>query len=249
MTDPVILSLNEGNGERERLGVYDDFAATGHPSADFVPGLVNLGFIKAAIFRSAWFVSFLAAVGLFGGLGVYVKYPHSYQASASLLVTLSPYEDNQSASTNNQAMAQTSSVAALAMRKLGVQQSTSSFLSTYTVSSATPRVLYIIASGPSAEPGSASGKCRGQCLPHVPCEGADCAAEPRGSVARPADQPGQATCQFACHADRPALEPARFTRAAVASRQAPSGTTPVRKTRCPASSKLSLATSRLPCRP
>ena len=69
MTDPV-FSLDGGNGERERLGVYDDFAATGNPSADFVPGLVNLGFIKAAIWRSVWFVSLLAAVGLLGGLGV-----------------------------------------------------------------------------------------------------------------------------------------------------------------------------------
>ena len=46
-------------------------------------------------------------------------------------------------------MAETSSVAALAMHKLGLQQSTSSFLKTYTVSSTTTRVLTITASGPS----------------------------------------------------------------------------------------------------
>jgi capsular polysaccharide biosynthesis protein len=149
VTDPV-FSLNEGNGEREQLGVYDDFAATGNPPADFVPGLVNLGFIKAAIWRSVWLVSFLAAVGLLGGLGVFVKYPHASQASASLLITLSPYEDNQSASTNNQAMAETSSVATLAMHELGLRQSISSFLNTYSVSSTTSRVLAITASGPSA---------------------------------------------------------------------------------------------------
>jgi capsular polysaccharide biosynthesis protein len=148
VTDPV-FSLNEGNGEREQLGVYDDFAATGNPPADFVPGLVNLGFIKAAIWRSVWFVSFLAAVGLLGGLGVYVKFAPAYQASASLLITLSPYEDNVSASTNNQAMAKTSSVATLAMHKLGLRQSTSSFLNTYNVSSAVSRVLTITASGSS----------------------------------------------------------------------------------------------------
>ena len=149
MTDPV-FSLDEGNGEREQLGVYDDFAATGNPPADFVPGLVNLGFIKAAIWRSVWFVSLLAAVGLLGGLGVFVKYPHASQASASLLITLSPYEDNQSASTNNQAMAETSSVATLAMHKLGLSQTISSFLNTYSVASTTSRVLTITASGPSA---------------------------------------------------------------------------------------------------
>jgi capsular polysaccharide biosynthesis protein len=150
VTDPV-FSLNEGNGEREQLGVYDDFAGTGNPPADFVPGLVNLGFIKAAIWRSAWFVSLLAAVGLLGGLGVYVKFAPAYQASASLLITLSPYEDNLSASTNNQAMAKTSSVATLAMHKLGLRESTSSFLNTYSVSSAVSRVLTITASGPSPD--------------------------------------------------------------------------------------------------
>jgi capsular polysaccharide biosynthesis protein len=148
VTDPV-FSLNEGNGEREQLGVYDDFAATGNPPADFVPGLVNLGFIKAAIWRSVWFVSLLAAVGLLGGLAYYVKYPKAYQASASLLITLTPYEDNQSASANNQAMADTSSVAALAMHKLGLSQTISSFLNTYTVSSTVSRVLTITASGRS----------------------------------------------------------------------------------------------------
>jgi capsular polysaccharide biosynthesis protein len=149
VTDPV-FSLNEGNGEREQLGVYDDFAATGNPPADFVPGLVNLGFIKAAIWRSVWLVSFLAAVGLIGGLAYWVKYPKAYQASASLLITLTPYEDNQSESTNNQAMAETSSVATLAMHKLGLSQTISSFLNTYSVSSTTSRVLTITASGPSA---------------------------------------------------------------------------------------------------
>jgi capsular polysaccharide biosynthesis protein len=148
VTDPV-FPLNGGNGERERLGVYDDFAANGNPSADFVPGLVNLGFIKAAIWRSVWFVTFLAAVGLLGGLTYYVKYPKAYQASASLLITLSPYEESQTASFNNQAMAETSSVAALAMHKLGLQQSTTSFLKTYSISSTTTRVLTITASGPS----------------------------------------------------------------------------------------------------
>jgi capsular polysaccharide biosynthesis protein len=148
VTNPV-FSLNEGNGEREQLGVYDDFAATGNPSADFVPGLVNLGFIKAAIWRSVWFVTFLTAVGLIGGLAYYVKYPKAYQASASLLITLSPYEDSQTATLNNQAMAETSSVATLAMRKLGLQQSTSTFLKTYSISGVTTRVLTITASGPS----------------------------------------------------------------------------------------------------
>jgi capsular polysaccharide biosynthesis protein len=149
--DPtVIFSLNGGNGEPDRLGVYDDFIATENRSADVVPGLVSLGFIKAAVWRSAWFLLAMAVVGLIVGFGVYVTSPHEYQASASLLITLSPYEDSQSAAVNNQAMAETRAVAGLAVNELGLQQSVSSFLSTYTVTPITGRLLTITASAPSA---------------------------------------------------------------------------------------------------
>ena len=134
---------------RIRLGVYDDFAATENRSADFVPGLVSLGFIKAAIRRSARFLFVMAAVGLLGGFGYYVKAPHSYQASASVLLTLSPYENNLTAPADNQAIAETSAVAELAVQKLGLQESASSFLNTYTAASVTDRLLTITASAPS----------------------------------------------------------------------------------------------------
>ena len=92
----------------------------------------------------------MAAVGLLLGFGVYKASPHPYQASASLLLTLSPYEDTQSAAVNNQAMAETRPVAGLAVHELGLQQSVSSFLSTYTVTSITDRLLTVTASAPSA---------------------------------------------------------------------------------------------------
>ena len=151
MSDPVIFSLSGNGDERDRLGVYDDFAGAENRPGDFVPGLVNLGFIKAAIRRSVWFVSFLAAVGLFAGIGVVVKYPHSYQATASVFLTISPYEDTLTAVANNQAMAATSPVATIALKKLGLNESVDNFLSSYTVSSSTARVLTVTGSGPSAE--------------------------------------------------------------------------------------------------
>ena len=82
--------------------------------------------------------------------GLYEASPHPYQASASLLLTLSPYEDSQSAAVNNQAMAETRAVAGLAVQELGLQQSVSSFLSTYIVTPITDRLLTITASAPSA---------------------------------------------------------------------------------------------------
>ena len=153
MTDKhqtVVFPLGGGNSEPDRLGVYDDFAATENRSADFVPGLVNLGFIKAAIGRRVRFLFVMAAVGLLLGVGAYKASPHPYQASASLLLTLSPYEDAQSAAVNNQALAETRPVAGLAVQQLGLQQSASSFLSTYTVTSITDRLLNVTASAPSA---------------------------------------------------------------------------------------------------
>ena len=149
MTDPVIFSRDGDNGEPDRLGVYDDFAASENRSADFAPGLVSLGFIKAAIRRSARFLFVMAAVGLLGGFGYYVKSPHSYQASASVLLTLSPYENNLTAPADNQVIAETSAVAELAVQKLGLQESASSFLNTYTAASVIDRLLTITASAPS----------------------------------------------------------------------------------------------------
>jgi capsular polysaccharide biosynthesis protein len=149
VTDPVIFSRDENNGEPDRLGVYDDFAASENWSADFAPGLVSLGFLKAAIRRSARFLLVMAAVGLLGGFGYYVKSPHSYQASASVLITLSPYENNLTAPADNPAIAETSAVAELAVQKLGLQESASSFLKTYTAASVIDRLLIITASAPS----------------------------------------------------------------------------------------------------
>ena len=116
---------------------------------------MSLGFIKAAILRSARFLCVTAAVGLLVGLGVYVTSPRSYQASASLLLTHGPYEDSQLASVNNQAIAKTLAVAGLAVHELRLQQSASSFLSTYTVTPVTDRVLVITASAPSADQAAA----------------------------------------------------------------------------------------------
>jgi capsular polysaccharide biosynthesis protein len=150
VTGPVFFSLDDDNGEPDRLGVYDDFAGTENRSADFAPGLVSLGFIKAAMRRSARFLFVMTIVGMLAGFGAYVKSPHSYQASASVLLTLSPYENGLTAVADNQAVAKTTAVAGLAVHKLGLpQQDVSSFLNTYTATSVTDRLLTVTASAPS----------------------------------------------------------------------------------------------------
>jgi capsular polysaccharide biosynthesis protein len=143
------FSLN-GHASEDQLGVYDDFDAAESRPAYFVPGLVNLSFIGAAIRRSMKLLLLMAVGGLVLGAAVFEVTPHPYQASASVLITLSPYEDSQTAALNNQALAETRSVAQLAESKLGLQQNVGSFLSTYTATSPTDLLLTITASAPSA---------------------------------------------------------------------------------------------------
>jgi capsular polysaccharide biosynthesis protein len=93
----------------------------------------------------------MAIIGPIIGLGVYFKAPHPYQASATVLLTHGPTEDIQTAAVNNLAMAETRAVAGQAVQKLKLQQSVSSFLTTYRVASVTDRLLTVTASAPSAD--------------------------------------------------------------------------------------------------
>jgi capsular polysaccharide biosynthesis protein len=145
-----MFSLN-GDNESVPLGAYDDLVATDNRSADSVPGLVSLGFIRGAIRRSAGLLLVMAVAGLVVGLGVYIASPHPYQAAASVLLTLSPSEDPQTVAANNQAIAETRAVASLAVQELGLpHQSVGSFLSTYAVTSVSDRLLTVTASAPSS---------------------------------------------------------------------------------------------------
>jgi len=66
-----------------------------------------------------------------------------------MLLTLTPYESNLTASADNPVLAETQTVAELAVQKLGLQESASSFLNTYTAASVIDRLLTITASAPS----------------------------------------------------------------------------------------------------
>jgi hypothetical protein len=151
VTDPVIFSLSEGSSEPDRLGAYYDFASSENRSADFAPGLVSLGFIMAALRRSARLLCVLTIVGLVLGVGFYKARPHPFQASATVLLTLSAYENSLSAPADDTAIAETRAVAGLAVQEFKLNQSVSSLLTSYTVASPTDRVLLVTASAPSAD--------------------------------------------------------------------------------------------------
>jgi capsular polysaccharide biosynthesis protein len=144
----------------ERLSGYDDFQANDDPPGELGTGLVSLGFITAALRRSAWLWCTTAIVGLLLGLGLYVIRPPAYQASTTILLVPSADEQSGDLILTDIAMAQSRLVAGRAVEKLGLRQSVSSFLGSYTVTQITDRVLLITADAPS----SIEAKARAQAL-------------------------------------------------------------------------------------
>lgn len=144
------LPLGSHDDGPERLWFDDDVTAIGDRRADFAAGLVSLGFIRAALRRSARFWSVAAVVGLLVGFGLYVAAPPTHQASTTLLLTVGPESVPGTAILDDQAIAHSRSVAGLALHKLGLRQSVGSFLGSYIATVVTDRVLLITVSAPSS---------------------------------------------------------------------------------------------------
>ncbi len=152
--DPILSTTDQttraGPDLPPRLWTYEDFTAAEAMPADFASGLVSLAFIRAAIRRSARLCCAAALAGLLIGIGAYLAFPPAYQASASVLITYGPYENVTTAPADDQAIAQSRVVAALAIHKLGLNQNVTSFLAAYSTAPVSTRVLLITASAPSA---------------------------------------------------------------------------------------------------
>jgi capsular polysaccharide biosynthesis protein len=133
-----------GNSSNGRLWRYDDGPAVAEP-ADVPGGLVSLGFITAALGRRKRLWCTTAVAGLLLGCGYYVMSPAAYQASTSILLTTGPYEDVTTAAANDEALAETPSVAGLAVRELGLHESPGNFLSAYKAVALTERLMTITA--------------------------------------------------------------------------------------------------------
>lgn len=124
--------------------------AEADPAADAAAGLASLSFITTAIRRRARLWSLAALAGLVLGSGAYLLHPPSYQATTEVLLTIGPNEDLQSAIQTDAALAESRPVAAAALRKLGVDQSVDSLLTSFTAVPLTNRVLVITASASSS---------------------------------------------------------------------------------------------------
>jgi capsular polysaccharide biosynthesis protein len=155
VNDPnYTLALPDGIGDSAPEGpwVGDDITSIDdYPAGDLAGGLTSLGFITAALRRRARFWCAAALLGLLVGCGYYVLSPPTYRASASVLLTLGPYESTTTAEDNFAAMAESRAVAGLALQKLGLQESAGSFLGSYSVKPITERVMTITVSAPSSD--------------------------------------------------------------------------------------------------
>lgn len=113
------------------------------------PGLVSLSFIRSAIKRTAKVWCMLAFVGLVVGVGLYVARPAGYQATTSVIMAQPPGAP-LGWITDDQAIAQSRTVAGMALRKLGLHESVASFVRAYTVVATTNRILVLTVKATSA---------------------------------------------------------------------------------------------------
>jgi capsular polysaccharide biosynthesis protein len=143
--------VNGSAGSSGRPESFDDDLPPGRDwEADPSAGLVSLGFLKAAIRRSAFFCFVMTVAGLLIGGALYVAIPAPYQASATILITDGPYENGNGSAADDQAIAQSPTVGLLAMHKLGLRENVSTFLKSYLVAVNSERVLVVTFSAKSA---------------------------------------------------------------------------------------------------
>src|SRR5215469_4182123 len=143
--------MRNGDHLSERLWAYDDYTEFEDRPADSGTVLTSLGFFRAALRRRKWIWRSLALVGLVIGFGLGIRLPVVYQATTSLLVTpiAQGGEASGAAISNEQAIAQSRTVADNVIKQLGLRDSATSLLRSYTVTPTTDRVLLITVSAPS----------------------------------------------------------------------------------------------------
>ena len=154
MTDPdqtMRFSIRENDDPSQYAWVDEGLGADQeHATADRAVTFTSLGFIGAALKRSAWLLCVTAVIGVLIGYGFYVKYPPAYQATTSVLLTNNPSQDPDVQILTNVALAQSQGVAGRVVQQLGLHQSVSSFLAAYTVTSTLDQVLVFTVGAPSS---------------------------------------------------------------------------------------------------
>ena len=136
---------------RDRPWAYDDYPPVEDESAvDPTAGLASLGYIATAIRRRLALVAAAALIGLFLGTAGYVLAPPAFQAEISLYLSTAPGQNPGQAMATDVTLAQAHSVDAAVVRKLGLAESPSQLLASYTVTAETNEVMLIMTRAPSS---------------------------------------------------------------------------------------------------
>lgn len=145
MNDPdqTVRFPIRGNDDPPQEAWVDEELTAEHEqaTADRVVTFTSLGFIGAALKRSAGLLCVAAVLGVLLGYGLYAKYPPAYQATTTVLLTNNPGEDPAEEILNDLALAQSQGVAGSVVHQLGLHQSVSSLLAAYTVTDPSDQVL------------------------------------------------------------------------------------------------------------
>jgi capsular polysaccharide biosynthesis protein len=130
----------------DRLWAYEGSAdVDDRASIEPVKGLVSLGYIGAALRRGVRLWATIAVIGFLLGSGYYVAFPPKQKATDSVLLVDNPSENPADEVQTDMALASSIPVASAVIHQLGLSQTPTSFLGTYTVTEKTDQVLTITA--------------------------------------------------------------------------------------------------------
>jgi capsular polysaccharide biosynthesis protein len=134
------------NGAAGAAYADDPAEATDAPASK----LVSLGDISAAIKRSKLLWCIAAVVGLLLGSALFVSTKPVYQVSVSILITNDPSQDPVTQQATNALLAQSPTLGAVMVKKLGLHETPATFLKTYSVTVTSNQVLTIAVGAPTA---------------------------------------------------------------------------------------------------
>jgi capsular polysaccharide biosynthesis protein len=106
-------------------------------------GLVSLSFIGAALRRRARLWVGVTIAGVILGAALFVLTPPPYQASYSLILKPAPTDNPADAMQTDVALIQTRAVAGAVVKRLGLTESVSKFLGSFTVAATTDEIMTI----------------------------------------------------------------------------------------------------------
>jgi capsular polysaccharide biosynthesis protein len=144
------LPLDIDSDLPERLWDFGDHAAQeGHPATDAGAGLVSMSYVMAELRRHARLWCLTAVLGLLVGCGLYLRYPPSYTATATLLLKAGPNQNPAVQIETDAALLQSNGVAADAIKQLGIQLPPSALQANYNVTVLTSETILLNVQAPS----------------------------------------------------------------------------------------------------